>query len=65
MALIEIKNQFPPYEKGNESENENKTQNFYNKVKNLIRKAKIFKQIFEIEKRNIENIKIFLFYDVI
>lgn len=51
--------------KRNESENENKTQNFENIVKNLIRKAKIFKQIFEIEKRNIENIKILLFYDVI
>ena len=63
LALIEIKNQFPPYEEGNE--NENKPQNFYNMVKNLIRKVKIFKQIFEIEKRNIENIKILLFYDVI
>lgn len=63
MALIEIKNQFPPYEEGNE--NENKPQNFYNMVKNLIRKVKIFKQIFEIGKRNIENIKILLFYDVI
>lgn len=63
LALIEIKNQFPPYEEGNE--NENKPQNFYNMVKNLIRKAKIFKQIFEKEKRNIENIKILLFYDVI
>jgi len=47
--------------KRNESENENKTQNFENIVKNLIRKAKIFKQIFEIEKRNIENIKFFCF----
>ena len=63
LALIEIKDQFPPYEEGNE--NENKPQNFYNMVKNLIRKVKIFKQIFEIEKRNIENIKILLFYDVI
>ena len=42
LVLIEIKNQFPPYEEGNENEKENKSLNFYNMIKNLIRKSKIF-----------------------
>ena len=63
LALIEIKNQFPPYEEGKEKE---KTPfNFYHMVKGLIKKAKIFKQIYQQSSKKIQNIKLILFYDVI
>ena len=67
LTLLEIKNQFPPYEESKESkENEKKPSNFYHITKGLIRKTKIFKQIYE-QKYSIGNIniKLILFYDVI
>ena len=62
LALIEIKNQFPPYEESNKKD---MPINFYHMVKGLIKKAKIFKQIYEQSNKNIKNIKLILFYDVI
>ena len=60
---MEIKNQFTPYEEG--KENENKPISFYHIAKDLIKKTKIIKQIYEQKNKNIENIKLILFYEAI
>jgi len=52
LCIIEIKNQFPP-------------STFYEVVKNLIKKAKIFKQLYDLKKEKIDNIRLMLFYDTI
>ena len=63
LALIEIKNQFPPYEE--DKEKEKMPVNFYHIVKSLIKKENIFKQIYQQSNKKIQNIKLIVFYDVI
>ena len=67
LCIIEIKNQFPDKERKEEKDidQKNKPISFYQMVKNLIKKAKIFKQYYEQEKEEIEHIRLLLFYNVI
>ena len=73
LCVIEIKSQFPPYrpeEKNREGYNEINVKNkypidFYNMVKSLLKKALIFKDMFEQLKEKVDSIKLILFYDAV
>ena len=67
LCIIEIKNQFPPSTDAikNSEKNEKQPSTFYEVVKNLIKKAKIFKQLYDLKKEKIDNIRLMLFYDTI
>ena len=67
LCIIEFKNQFPPstnkiepyYQQGK------KPTTFYQMVKDLIKKAKVFKQLFDLREEKVDNIRLILFYDTI
>ena len=67
LCIIEIKNQFPPstnaIEKAEQKEKQPST--FYQVLKSLIRKAKIFKQLYDFKNEKIDHIRLMLFYDTI
>ena len=67
LCIIEIKNQFPPStDTKNQFEiNEKPPSTFYQVVKGMIKKAKIFKQLYELKKEKIDNIRLMLFHDTI
>ena len=65
LSLIEIKNQFPIKEKKEGEDSTKQPPTFYTVIKNLIKKVKIFKQIYEQKDKKIDHIQIFLFYDTI
>lgn len=65
LCLIEIKNQFPIKEKKEGEDLKKQPATFFTVVKNTIKKAKIFMQIYEQDKKKIDHIKILLFYDTI
>ena len=67
LCIIEIKNQFPPSTDAikNSEKNEKQPSTFYEVIKGLIKKAKIFKQLYDLKKEKINNIRLMLFYDTI
>ena len=70
LCIIEIKNKFPPNDKVEKQNIENSTQekqpiNFYNMVKQLIKKGRIFKEMYDQQKAKIEHLRFILFYNVI
>ena len=67
LCIIEIKNQFPPSTIKTESyiQKGKKPTTFYQMVKGLINKAKIFKRLFDLKKEKVDNIRLILFYDTI
>lgn len=69
LCVIEIKNQFPPYRSNKITDSNiiNKTYpvDFYNMVKPLIKKALVFKEMFEQSNEKIDSIKLLLFYDAV
>ena len=67
LCIIEIKNQFPPSDTHVEQSDPKEKQptTFYQMVKAMIKKAKIFKQLYDLKNEKIENIRLILFYDVI
>lgn len=69
LCVIEIKNQFPPYRSNKITDSNiiNKTYpvDFYNMVKSLIKKALVFKEMFEQSNEKIDSIKLLLFYDAV
>jgi len=62
LCVIEIKNQFPINSGILNKEN---LPDFYNTIKKLIKKALIFKEMFEQLNEKVESIKLMLFYDAI
>jgi len=74
LCVIEIKNQFPPYLTEQMRKNQCKKNtdskkkypiNFCDMVKALLKKALIFKQMFEQLKEKVDSIKLVLFYDAV
>ena len=67
LCIIEIKNQFPPSTIKTEKcgKNEKQPTNFYQMIKGLIKKAKIFKQFYDFRNEKIDSIRLILFYDAI
>lgn len=63
LAIIEVKNQFPPNEEN--AKEIDGPKDFYNMIKNFIKKIKIFKQIYNNDNKKIESIMLILFYNVI
>jgi hypothetical protein len=68
LCIIEIKNQFPPSsdeltEKYDQNEKQPTT--FFQMVKGLIKKAKIFKQLCDFKNEKVDHIRLILFYDAI
>ena len=74
LCVIEIKNQFPPYlneemrknlYKKNANEKKKCPINFCDMVKALVKKALVFKEMFEQLKEKVDSIKLVLFYDAV
>ena len=68
LCIIEIKNQFPP--SSNEltekyDQNEKQPTTFFQMVKGLIKKAKIFKQLCDFKNEKVDYIRLILFHDAI
>lgn len=66
LAVIEIKNQFPPDEKISQNKkNNNQGKSFQSVLKGLVKNALVFKTIYEQKKYELKKIKLILFYDAI
>jgi hypothetical protein len=66
LAVIEIKNQFPPDEKISQNKkNNNQGKSFQSMLKGLVKNALVFKTIYEQKKYELKKIKLILFYDAI